>query len=270
VTTRLTRAAALLGIAVALTGCVRFTSDNTFSSHDTVSQDTIIAFEPSAAEQLGIDLTDFTADAMREQGATFPGIDPSKVAITDYSEGDLRGVRIVATDLTLDEINSVSSAGADQLGLGLGAPLTVTREDDDYVVRVSAGQGGELSQAVGSGQVALVANAVDVEVSVTFPGPVRSATAGEVNGKTVTLGLEDLLGSGDIEIRGQATDGIAWGPLLQWGGIVLVALLIVGGAAALIAQDLRARRRTNLAPLPPSDAKADADAAPAEPDTREE
>lgn len=261
-TTRLARTAALVGVAVALTGCVRVTSTNTFSDHDTVTQDTIIALAPDAASQLGIDLDTLTAAAFEESGQGVTGVDPSKVTITDYTDGDLKGVHIVATDLTLDEFNAAAGASAQEVGAGLGTTLTVERDGDDYVVTIPADPQRDLSDVRGAGSIGLLGDSIDVSVRLTFPGPVRSASAGDVNGKSVTLGLEDLMTPDEIVVRGQATNGIAWTPILRWAGLIGALVVIVGGAAFLVWQDHRKRAITSLPPIPsPDDADpADADA----------
>lgn len=242
------RAALVLTVAAALTGCVRFESTNTFTADNTVTQELTVAMTPQAAEQLGLDLDTLTADALIESGATALGVDPSKVSIEDYAEGDRRGVHIVATGLTLDEFNATAQSGATEVAPGIGTPMTVDRDGDVYVVTIPADPNRDLSDVQGASAIGLISDSIDFAITFTFPGPVKSATAGQVDGKTVVLGLEDLLTPDEIVIRGQATDAIAWGPILKWAGIAAVALLIVGGAAFLIWQD---KRRTSHNTLPP-------------------
>ena len=110
--TSVARAAALLAVLAVLTGCVRFESSNNFSTDNTVTQEIVLALTPAAADQMGIDLDTLTAEAFTAPGSSGLGIDPSKVVIEDYVEGDRRGVRIVATDLTLEEFNAASQSGA--------------------------------------------------------------------------------------------------------------------------------------------------------------
>lgn len=242
------RAAVLLTVAALLTGCVRFDFTNTFTPDDTVTLDLTVALTPDAADQVGIDLDTLTASALTGADAAGLGVDPSKVTIEDYAEGDRRGVHIVARDLTLDEFNSAAGAGLGEIAPGLSAPITVERDGDVYVITIAMGQNQGLPEIPGGGAIGLISNSIDFAITFTFPGPVKSATAGQVEGKTVVLGVEDLVAGGDIVIRGQATDAIAWGPILRWGGIGAVALLIIGGAALLIWQD---KRRTSHNTLPP-------------------
>jgi hypothetical protein len=242
------RAAVALTIASLLTGCVRFESTNTFTADNTVTQDLTLAMTPAAAEQLGLDLNDLTADAIKESGAADLGVDASKVTIEDYTEGDRRGVHIVAKDLTLDEFNAASDTGVGDVAAGLGTPMTVERQGDVFVVTVPADPNRDLSGVQGASAIGLISDSIDFAITFTFPGPVKSTTAGTAEGKTVVLGLEDLLTPDEIVIRGQATDGIAWGPIIKWGGIGAVAVIIIGGAALLVWQD---KRRTSHNTLPP-------------------
>ena len=242
------RAAVLLTVAVLLTGCVRFQSTNTFTADDTVTQDLVVALTPDAASQVGIDLDTLTAAALTGTDAAGLGVDPSKVTIEDYSEGDRRGVHIVATDLALDEFNTAAQAGVGEIAPGLGTPMTVERDGDVYVITIPADPNRDLSGVQGASAIGLISDSIDFAITFTFPGPVKSATAGQVDGKTVVLGLEDLLTPDEIVIRGQATEGIAWGPILKWVGLVAAAIVIIGGAALLIWQD---KRRTSHNTLPP-------------------
>lgn len=251
---RLARVAALVVATCALSGCVNFTSENTFSDHDTVTQDTIVALAPEAADQLGVDLDQLNAATITSQeGSALPGIDPAKVTIEDYREGDLQGIHVVARDLTLDEFNAASTSGVEGVTQGVGAPMTVTREGDDYVITIPADESRDLSGVRGGSSLGLISSAITFELSFTFPGPVKSATAGDVNGKTVVLSLEDLLTPDEIVIRGQATEGIAWTPILRWAGIIAAALVIIAGAAFLIWQDKRRQRPRSLPDIPGED-----------------
>lgn len=254
-TSRVARVVATLVAVAALGGCVKVTSTNSFSANDTVTQDTIVALEPAAAEQLGIDLDTLTADALLTSGSeSLPGVDPAKVTIEDYVDGDLRGVHIIARDLTFDEFNAAAtgalsaSGAAGELTGGVGPSLSVERDGDNYVVTIPADDSRDLSEVQGGSSIGVLANSVEFSITLEFPGPVKSASAGEVDGKKVVLGLEDILTPEEIRVVGQATPGIAWGPILKWGGIAGLAVAIFGGAALLIWQDKRKRSRSSLPP----------------------
>lgn len=241
------RIAATAVAVLALSGCVRFTAVDSFSSDNTITQDLTFALTPEAAKQVGVDLDTLTAAAIKDAGdEAFPGVDPSKVTIEDYTEGDRRGVHVVARDLTFDEFNAAATEGSNALAGGLGTVMTVAREGDTYIVTVPADPARDLSQVQGGSSIGLIASSIDFSITMEFPGPVKSATAGTVDGKTVVLGLEDLFTPGEIVIKAQATPGIAWAPILRWVGIGAIALFIVGGAALLIWQDKRKQRLNSL------------------------
>lgn len=266
------RTAALAAIVlVALTGCVKVHSTTSFSSDNVVTQDLILAVNPSLLTQLGVDASELSAEALL---ARVPEGAEDRVTIEDYKDGDLQGVTVHAEGLTLDEFNATTSvlsdlaAGETPAGeagseggsaeealrgissaLGGIAGASAEREGDEFVVTIpaSAGEGADLAGiGVSADQIAA---AIDFAAVFTFPGPVTEATRGEVEGKRVTLDVKDLQAGGEIVIRAGAKDAIAWGPIIQWGLIVFAAVVIVAGATAFILAD-RARRRENGLPDP--------------------
>ncbi|WP_062467347.1 LppM family (lipo)protein [Demequina maris] len=257
--------AALAVAAVALTGCVRVTTDTTFGDDDTFSQHAVVAMTSQARTALGQQLDQLAdrlpegveapdtgldpgalldPDTVREQLAPLEEAYPGAVDVQPYEDEDgLEGVEITVTDVPLDALDDAAGA----------APLTggtaVTREDDAYVVEIQTGAASGLASAgVSVDQLGLVSGAVDVAVSFTFPGLVRDASAGEIEGNTVTLGLSDLLAADSIRIVGGATNERDWGPLLRWGLVAFGAVVVVGGATALVLQDRRRRHRSHLPP----------------------
>ena len=252
---------------LALAGCARFTAVDTFGQDNTVTQDLTLALTPDAAKQVGIDLSTLTAAALKSKSAdAFPGIDPSQITIEDYTEGDRKGVHVVARDLTFDQFNAATK-GTTALANGLGTPITVARDGDTYIVTFPADPKRDLSQVSGGSSIGLISSSIDFSIAMSFPGPVKSATAGKVNGKTVVLGLEDVLTPDAIVIKAQATPGIAWGPILRWLGIGGLAVVIVGGATLLIWQDKRKQRINDLPPIAESTEAPDVPDAPVDPDT---
>jgi hypothetical protein len=244
--------------AATLAGCVRFTSDTAVHADDTFSQTAIIATTEAARSQLGsmvpVDLGDLKGAISSSEGyLELVAEYPEQIAIEDYSDGDLSGVKLTATNLPLDEFERSFSQLTAQLPFTANA--TIAHTEETYVVSLPAGSAaGALEQAgISAGQLELLGTSVDVSISFSFPGLVTSATAGEVEGKTVTLGLADLASGQDITIVAGAAEQIDWQPWLMWGGIGLAALVIIGGATALIVQDVK-RHRHNA--LPPPDAAA--------------
>lgn len=235
---------------VALAGCVRTTVDTTFTSDDTFSQHSVVAFNDAVAAQLSNEvdadlgnLSELLGDnpALDELEAKFPG----QIEVLPYDDGELKGVETILTDMPLELFNDAAA----QAGTGLAGGATVTRVDDSYVVEMVFPDEASLAgTGVTQSQLDLLAGQLDISVSYTFPGPVESTTAGTVEGHTVTLGLADFAGGDDIRIVGSAGDSFNWQPILTWGGVGLAFVLVIGGAAALIIQDRRHSIRTTLPP----------------------
>lgn len=235
---------------LALAGCVRTTVDTTFNSDDTFSQHSIIAFNDAVAAQVGqqegldiANLPELLGDnpELQELQEEFPG----QIDVVEYDDGELKGVETTLTDMPLELFNDAAA----QAGTGLTGGATVTRVDNTFVVEMVFPEEANLADAgVTPSQVELLAGQLDISVSYTFPGPVESASAGTVEGHTVTMGLADIMGGDDIRIVGSAGDSINWQPILTWGGVGLAFVLVIGGATALIIQDRRTSLRNTLPP----------------------
>lgn len=236
--------------ALALTGCVRTTVDTTIGADGTFSQHSVVAFSDDVAAQIG-------DQAGMDVGALFDDLDgspelaaleeqyPGQVLVEPYDDGELAGVELTLTDLPLDEFN----AAAEQTASGIGGAATLTETDGQFIVEMMSPDDLDLdSLGVSESQLGLLESSVEVAITYTFPGLVEEATAGEIEGNTVTLGLTDLASGQDIRIVAGANDQFDWGPVLRWGGIVLAFILVVGGAAALIIQDRRKHRQSALPP----------------------
>ncbi|MGC4175244.1 LppM family (lipo)protein [Demequina sp.] len=256
--TPLVRAARLaaLGVVavVALAGCVRITSDTQVHADDTFSQTAIIATTERARQQLGtmanFDLGDLMGSIKSsEQYLAIAAEYPGQIEVEDFADGDLSGVQITATDLPLEAFEGTFAQFTAQLPFT--AKATLVHTEDTYVVSIPSGALGDLlsEQGVNAGQLELLGSSVDIRLMFSFPGLVTSATAGEIDGKSVTLNLADLATGEDITIVAGAAEEMNWKPWLMWGGIGLAALVIIGGATALVVQDVR-RHRHNTLPQP--------------------
>ena len=248
-------ALAVLVIAT-LAGCVRLTSDTTVNADDTFSQVAIIAVSDDARAQLGsmvsVDLGDLKGSITSSpQYLELNKKYPDQVTVDEYSEGDLKGITITANNLPLDAFEGAWSQLTAQLPLTGDA--TLVRTDDTYVVSIPAGKLADAlsSAGISAGQLSLLGSSVDVSLSFTFPGLVTSANVGEIQGNTVTLSIADLASGEDVTIVASAATEFYWKPWLMWGGIGLALLVIVGGATALIVQDVRRHRSTALPPPAP-------------------
>jgi hypothetical protein len=247
---RLRIAALGVGVAVALSGCVRVTSETTFNTDETFSQHAIVAFSPEAADTIGqqggFDITTLATDLLEsEELAELQDRFPGQVEASAYEDEDLRGFEFAATDLPLEEFTGAAS----QITSTVGTAATLELTDGSYIIEIEPAAVGDLGDlGVSSSALALLGDSVDVSLTYTFPGLVREATVGTVDGKTVTLGMEDLLSPTGIRIVADAQEAVYWTPILQWGGIALAVLAIAGGAFALARWD---RNRSRNQPLPP-------------------
>ncbi|MDN4472293.1 LppM family (lipo)protein [Demequina zhanjiangensis] len=273
---RLPRLAAAAVSVLALAGCIRLDSSTEISGDDTFSQQLIVAFAPDIADQLGGGLAaglGGSAGPLPDQGGSDDGLpggmmlnefDPSdlydqiagteefqaledeypdQVALEPYDDGELVGVEVTLTDLPLDLYAEAAETAGAAFGLGGG----ITHEDGRFVVTIPADEARDPSAlGLNAGNLTLLANAVDVSVAFTFPGLVTEAPPGTAEGRTVTLGIAELMTPDEIRIVASDADQIYWTPILTWGGIILAALVIVGGATFLVIQDVRARRRSHL------------------------
>lgn len=253
--TRAARLVTALAVLI-LAGCVRVDSQTELHSDDTFSQQLVVAMTDAARSQISAAI-DMNLSTIREQIEDSQGFValrrdyPDQVSLDDYTDGELSGFQLTITDVPLEEYTKNAADLTAALPGGAGA--TIEREGDTFVVTVASGAtaDGLANMGFDQAQLALVDAAVDIGLTFTFPGLVQSATAGEVNGKSVTLRLTDMATNSQIVLVGAANDEFDWGPLLLWGGIALAVIVVVGGATALVLQDVRRRRTTAL---PPPDA----------------
>lgn len=241
--------------AIALTGCMRMTVDTEVSSDDTYSQHVVIAYSDAIAQQMsnemGIDASDMF-DELRDSPEVLDLQEryPGQIDLAPYDDGELRGVEMTTTDLPLE---AMSDAGE----LTVAATATLKRVGDQFILElpVTDELAGLSDMGLTSSNISMLENSVDVAVTYTFPGLVESASAGTVEGRTVTFGLSDLvMASEDIRVVADANPGIDWAPILRWGLFALAFLLVVGGATALVIQDRRKRSHTSLPPPVTSEA----------------
>lgn len=254
--------------ALALTGCVRVEADTSIGSDDTFSQHVIVAFTDEVATQAGqragVDVDGLTKSVEDSpELAALQAKYPDQVTVADYTDEDLHGIEITVTDLPLSEFNGAAS----QLTAGLGASASIEHVDDAFVVTMAApdpadgepgdpaqsGIGGALegldAMGLSGANVAALGSSIEFEVSYTFPGLVTEASAGEIDGNTVTLGVSDILSGADIRLVGGDADQVDWWPFIKWALIVAAFASVIGGAMLLVRQDKR-RQHSNTLPPP--------------------
>lgn len=235
---------------MALSGCVRVLADTTVHADNTYSQHLIVAVSDQAAAELGGqaggDVSEFfdqatNSDEFQELVAQYP----DSVIVDDYSDGELEGLEVTIESLPLEQFNEAATS----ITGALGASATLERQGEQFIVTLVSDAGQNLGELEGAGgNLALLDSAIDFEITYSFPGLVSEATAGTISGKTVTLGVSDLLENPDIRIVAGAEPAIDWAPIIRWTLIALAFAVIVGGATVLVMQDRRKQRRTHLPP----------------------
>lgn len=204
----------VVGVLLALSGCVRLRTDVLIRSDDqvTVSVDlgTLRQYANPAAEPC-------QADA---------GLLPTTATRRPYDDGTYVGCVITAT----------GPAAA------LGRGLSVVHADGHYTFRFTGADpnsGGPIDPGT----------LTDFQVRVTFPGKVVSANgSGVIDGTRVTWSDATALADGELVAVGE--DGDGWHTVLPWlvGAVVVLLVLVVGLGIYL---KVRPRPTPALRVLPP-------------------
>jgi hypothetical protein len=184
---------------LALAGCLKVDMNVTLNEDDTASGEYVMAVSKDLAELMG-----------DEDLSTALGSDPIEGATTEPYEDD----EFVGTTTTFEEVP------LEDLSDGT---MSVTREDDEFVV---AGSPGELGGEMATEEIPAGATAT---LSVTFPGAVSDHN-GVLDGNTVTWDLLDA--PAELEARGSATSDGAGIPL--WILIVVFAVMGIGIGVAVV------------------------------------
>ncbi|WP_084079397.1 LppM family (lipo)protein [Demequina sp. NBRC 110057] len=212
--------------ALALTGCIRVEMNVTLNEDDTVSGDMLMAVESGSGELLGVTDDELIDQMFGDVDSSFPDGE-----VTDYAEDDYIGKQVSFDEQPFSALDFDSDE------------LSITREDDEYVVE------GALSVGEEAGDLSDLPSEASMTLSLTFPGEVTE-TNGELDdsGRTVTWDLID--GPETIEARGGAT---ADGSFPLW--IVLVVGLALGVGAGIVLVVVT-RRRAGAQEQPATEAGA--------------
>ncbi|HEY7477763.1 MAG TPA: hypothetical protein VIB62_05950, partial [Actinomycetota bacterium] len=214
---RAARVVAIGMLALSATGCLRAYQDLTLNPDNTVDGTIVFAVDRQLLELTGQSVDDLQEQIEGEAGIP-EGVD---VESAPYEDGDFVGREFTFTGAPLSVFDGTS--GADE--------LSIVRQGDTFVVSGTFDATGEefdTSQVPG-GEGLL--DSLDVHVSVTFPGEVRSHN-GELEGTTVTwrLGFGEVneleaVGSA-IGTGGGGTSALVW-ILLAVAVVVGIALVVV-------------------------------------------
>lgn len=227
---RIARAAALgLFTVLALSGCLRYNIDATFSSDNTASGSVVTAVQEGIGEQMGVDSDQAALD---ELFADSPFADQGeKFSVEDYAEDDYIGKRYSFNDLDLDQFNAV-----------FGEQFTVTRVDDEFILSsdTAPANADELEQ---------MPTGAESILTLTFPGEVTDSN-GTVEGNTVTW---DLFSQTEpLTATANATGGSSFPVTLLLIGVgVLVVLIAVALGLVWLVRNQRSAAPTDVPPPPP-------------------
>ncbi|MEL7977370.1 hypothetical protein AAG589_16020 [Isoptericola sp. F-RaC21] len=218
-------AAALAAVGLlALAGCMKVDVDMTLSENDTASGSMIMAFSNQLAETMGMEPGELWSQASSE----LEGSLPEGATLEPYSDDEYTGGEITYTDVPIDQLQLGGAGTPDDAG------VNITREGDEYVVTGQTDLSQDLSQL---GDLPKgVQDALEVRISLTFPGPVSEAN-GTVDGNTVTW-TPTMGEAATFEARAAAEAGSSF----PWWIVGLVVGLVVIGLVVWFV--VRNNRRT--------------------------
>jgi len=212
---RLARAAALIPLALVLTGCVNLSMGLTINSDSDISVSATVGIDSSVAPMAGI--TDMCDYLQQNGGFSLPG----NINMQSSTNNGYLNCTISST-LTLADFSSATSTGLSLTHTGGLYTFTF-----DSAADTSSISPGELSSIITS-----------MSISVTFPGAVVSHSGSStVQGNTVTwTDPNDLLastltatGKDKASVLGSlGSNGTPWGLIAGIvGAVVVIAVVIV-------------------------------------------
>ncbi|MDR0432931.1 MAG: DUF3153 domain-containing protein [Bifidobacteriaceae bacterium] len=221
-------ALALVGLALSLTGCMRLTYDLTVNVDDTISGETVFAFSDQLLEMAGTTFDEAMAQGGQEGllSNTYGG----RAKIEDYAADGYTGKLISLDALPLSEF------GVSQEESGM--QLNIAKDGSQY--KVSGGMDLS-SQDVDPAQLEEYGG-FDVQVSITFPGPVVSSN-GDVNGNTVAW---KIVPGQTNEFEATANSGGGSQTMLVVG-LIALGVLVVGGVIAILLVRKSKKRKVTVA-----------------------
>jgi len=194
------------------------------------------------------------ADVALEVGIDRTLIDGEGPTCEQVVDGLLQGiVPVEGTDMDITEIpddaalrcrmtTTLTLGGADWDGQS-GRPLWWSDTDEgEYRLALPLSQGSGSSAVSQEIADSLGISAEDVELTVTMPADITSASVGEVEGPTVTVTGSDVV-LRDLDVQAGGGGGISRGTLAVLGSL-LVGFVGLGGLALLVRRDHHRHSRT--------------------------
>lgn len=200
------RLAALGTIAVLATGCFRAQIDLTVSSDNTLSGTVLLAYERAGLEELDRNPGDSQGELLGDLEVDAP----EGMTCEAWDDDTHIGARCDLEQVTFDAFS-----------------LTDTLQQEIVIVR--EGDRIRLFGVINLGDVPVsnpeLIDAFDVQVRVTFPGPVISQKNGQVDGQTVTWSLPpgEETEIGAVAEAGPGANEVPLGPAI---GVLLAVTLV--------------------------------------------
>lgn len=213
-------AAAALGAAALLSGCMRLDMTMAVSEDDTITGSGVIAFSDEIAQMFGMEDGAEILATLTEQGTDLANEIPGAV-FDDYSGNGHTGQHF-----TIDAVSIADFATE---------TLSVTRQDDTFEFAASIDLTANTSPDAELERI--IARTFESGVTITFPGRVTEAN-GDIDGNTVTW--NPAFGQvNELHAVANATTstGLPWWLLAITAGVVLAVAVI----AALVG--VRARNQ---------------------------
>lgn len=217
------RAAAVGGLAVLLSACMKLDMDLQVHADDTVSGKVIFALDKQLLE-----LTGQSAEDLLGTDAPVP-TDAEGVTAEAYEDDEFAGQQFSFDGVPLEQFNEGDDADA----------LQIVRDGD--VFRVSGALDlADATEAAGATGIPGFEDAfegADLRIRITFPGEVTESN-GSVDGNTVTW--EPRIGQRlEIQATASAIESAGGGSNLVWILIIVGAVAVVAIVAAIVASRRR-------------------------------
>ena len=200
------RLAALGTIAVLATACFRAEIDLTVAADNTVSGTALLAYERAGLQELDRDAQDAQDELLSDLDLDAP----AGMTCEAWDDDEFIGAQCALERVTFDELSLTDTFGQE---------VVIVREGDKI----------RLFAAIDLSDVPLsdpeLIDAFEVQIRVTFPGPVISQENGQVEGQTVSWSLPpgERTEIGAVAETGQAGNEVPLGPAI---GVLLLVTLV--------------------------------------------
>ncbi|MDR3107701.1 MAG: hypothetical protein LBU05_05835, partial [Bifidobacteriaceae bacterium] len=218
-----------VAVCLGLNGCMKVTADYQVNADDTARAKMIIAYKDSDLETIsqmsGTSVEDMKAELKASIESSFEEDADQNVKIEEYAADGYTGYLL--TDAEPEPISRIAEDNDDT------GELNLKHEKNQFILDGFIDLTGPEYDPAANGFVDPVmlsmAQSIELELSFTFPGKVKSST-GVIDGNKVTF--TPKLGQ-STEIKAVAADGIALSPVLLLA-IAVGAIAVLAGLSILL------------------------------------